>query len=363
MPQPAHSPDHSESDVTSDSDDGLEIIIPEGPEATIVDYQQATKQLQLLVNKRVSELPDPPQLLPYLIQSSRMPQPAHSPDRSESDVTSNSDDGLEIIIPEGPEATIVDYQQASTSARTTILNTLRDVMGKILGLPGEYFETEYSCESEPDICVMLGITIEYSRIYPLLFPALYPDLDVGSKKLFGNWQLAGPGKAHGLLQILKAALFGPKSIQATRKSGAVAWAITVLLFFLSPDISFLGDGPSPSSASILAELDVALAQLDLEVDEPDSHSPPPSPTIENDPGSDTSHAHHPMPPLQDPAPEEIQPSSAVQVTSNTSAMSTISTAAQKTTQGRKPKPKKGKEHVGDPVGDQGAKCRSGRTRA
>jgi hypothetical protein len=55
--------------------------------------------------------------------------------------------------------------------------------------------------------------------------------------------------AHGLLQILKAALFGPKSIQATRKSGhlltrrktyaqiwgvttltpgAVAWAVTVV---------------------------------------------------------------------------------------------------------------------------------------
>jgi hypothetical protein len=129
--------------------------------------------------------------------------------------------------------------------------------------------------------------------------------------------------------------------------------------------SGLGE-PSSSSASILAELDVALAQLDLEVDEPDSHSPPPSPTIENDPGSDTSHAHHPTPPLQDPAPEEIQPSSTVQVASNASsmsamsAMSTISTAAQKTTQGRKAQPKKGKERVGDPVGDQGAKRRSGR---
>ncbi|KIK76247.1 hypothetical protein PAXRUDRAFT_118015, partial [Paxillus rubicundulus Ve08.2h10] len=156
----------------------------------------------------------------------------------------------------------------------------------------------------------------------------------GSKKLFGNWQV--------LAKILKAALFSPKSIQVTCKSGhiltqqktyaqiwgvtpitpgAVTWAITVvmhltqLLFFLSPNISFLRDGvgvtskisykecfgqykrlliqqwntpwvqaiatsmnqylfgtqfglgePSPSSASILPELDVALAQLNLEVD-------------------------------------------------------------------------------------------------
>ncbi|KIJ06321.1 hypothetical protein PAXINDRAFT_92194, partial [Paxillus involutus ATCC 200175] len=152
------------------------------------------------------------------------------------------------------------FNQASTSARATILNTLHDVMGKILGLPGEYFETEYSRESQPDIRAMLGITIEHPRTYPLLFPMLYPDLDVGSKKLFGNWQV--------LAKILKAALFGPTSIQATHQSGhlltrrktytqiwgvttltpgAVAWAITVLLFFLSPDISFLGDGVGVTS--------------------------------------------------------------------------------------------------------------------
>ncbi|KIK83024.1 hypothetical protein PAXRUDRAFT_153348, partial [Paxillus rubicundulus Ve08.2h10] len=150
------------------------------------------------------------------------------------------------------------FNQASTSACATILNTLHDVMGKILSLLGEYFETEYSHTSEPDICVMLGITIEHPCKYPLLFPALYPDLDVRSKKLFGNWK--------ALANILKAALFGPKSIQVTcksdhlltqQKTSAQIWGMTTLtpgivtqaitgctlylLFFLLPSISFLRD--------------------------------------------------------------------------------------------------------------------------
>ncbi|KAF9235744.1 hypothetical protein BU15DRAFT_51013, partial [Melanogaster broomeanus] len=147
------------------------------------------------------------------------------------------------------------FNQASVSARATILNTLRDVMGKILGLPGESFEIEYDRESVPGIRAMLGVTTDRLRTYPLLFPALYPKLDVAGKKLFGNWEV--------LAKILKVALFGPKSIEATRKSihsgrktygqmwgvtsvtpGAIAWAIVVvsLLFFLSPDSSFPGDG-------------------------------------------------------------------------------------------------------------------------
>ncbi|KIK74412.1 hypothetical protein PAXRUDRAFT_19898 [Paxillus rubicundulus Ve08.2h10] len=300
----------SESDPSSNSDDALDIIIHTGPEATIIDYWQAVKQLQVLIRKlqdKVRDLKDkntdlqlnqqkrwakgaPKELsgddewiallgrkysiMVELFTPSKelfqtpCPLPAQPFDTAEQYKTKASADAAllselhtfiadEDLIKQMKSACFHStFSQVSISACATILNTLHDVMGKILSLPGEYFETEYSHELEPDIRAMLGITIGHPHTYPLLFPALYPNLDVGSKKLFGNWQ------------ILKAALFGPKSIQVTCKSGhlltrqktyaqiwgvttltpgAVTWAITVLLFFLSPNISFLRDGVGVTS--------------------------------------------------------------------------------------------------------------------
>ncbi|KIJ58545.1 hypothetical protein HYDPIDRAFT_34073 [Hydnomerulius pinastri MD-312] len=410
-------PDSSGSDLSSDSDANLDIHIPEGPEATIVDYKQAVKRLQLLVTKLQDKVRDlknenadlqlnqrkrrvkgaPKELsgdderiallgrkysvMVELFTPSeevfKKPCPSPAPpfntaERYQTKASADTALLLELHAFVADENLVKlmksthfysTFSQASISARATILNTLRDVMGKVLGLPGEYFETEYDRGSVPEIRAMLGVTTDHPGVYPLLFPALYPDSNVASQKLFGNWQV--------LAKILKAALFGPKSIQVSKSTrpgrktyariwdvttltpGAIAWAIVVLLFFLLPDTSFPGEGigvtsqipykerfgqyktlliqrwdtarvraivtsmsqyifgaqagfnksgPRPSSGSIVAELDVALAQLDLDVDEiPDNRSSPPSPIDENDPLTNAPHTHHLMPPPQDAA--------------------------------------------------------------
>ncbi|KAF8554531.1 hypothetical protein OG21DRAFT_1522358 [Imleria badia] len=123
------------------------------------------------------------------------------------------------------------FEKAAYATRSSILNTLRDVIGATIG-------SQYERSDKP-------------HEYMFLFPALYTNLEVKGQNLFGNWQV--------LAKILKVALFRQKFLRARVQRGgpktngqlwgvsiltpgAITWAIIILLFLLSSDTSFPKNG-------------------------------------------------------------------------------------------------------------------------
>ncbi|KAG6377902.1 hypothetical protein JVT61DRAFT_14691 [Boletus reticuloceps] len=144
------------------------------------------------------------------------------------------------------------FEKAANTTRSSLIHNLRNVMGSILDLPSGHFQSaSFDRESVPEIRALLGVSAANPREYKLLFPALYKDKITEASNLFGNWQV--------LAKILKVALFGPKSLDGrsghggpktngklwtvtSLTPGAFAWAIIMLLFFLSPDKDFSKEG-------------------------------------------------------------------------------------------------------------------------
>ncbi|KAG2033412.1 hypothetical protein BDR03DRAFT_985073 [Suillus americanus] len=139
------------------------------------------------------------------------------------------------------------------------LNKLRSAAGQIFDLPQHYFAISHTCDMEPEIRQLLGITGKAGESYPLLPPMLFPGnlIDRTRKTLFGNWQpiaktlscclkgrtsLSNQGKRQGSA-LPNAVKWGVTVVTP----GAVAWAIVTNIFILSPDQEFPQEGKGKTS--------------------------------------------------------------------------------------------------------------------
>ncbi|KAL4062016.1 hypothetical protein J3A83DRAFT_4196262 [Scleroderma citrinum] len=126
-----------------------------------------------------------------------------------------------------------------------ILHKLCDNAEEIFNLLKTYFKV-------PKVYVMLGIKDPSKPTYSLWIPFLFTDMKVNMAKPFANWK--------PLALILKTGLLGKLSIVedfvchggpptndskwkvSTVTLGCIAWAATMSVFLLSPDMSFPANG-------------------------------------------------------------------------------------------------------------------------
>ncbi|KIM66048.1 hypothetical protein SCLCIDRAFT_111524, partial [Scleroderma citrinum Foug A] len=144
------------------------------------------------------------------------------------------------------------FASAMQTGRSDIIHKLRNNADNIFGLPKSHFVTTCERLKVPVVVEMLGMKDASKPTYTIWFPFLFKDMRVNMRKPFSNWK--------PLSQILKMALWGQTSLadgyvrcggpitngQRWRVSavtpGCIAWAATLLMFLLSPDSEFPGNG-------------------------------------------------------------------------------------------------------------------------
>ncbi|KAL4066223.1 hypothetical protein J3A83DRAFT_4099259, partial [Scleroderma citrinum] len=144
------------------------------------------------------------------------------------------------------------FSHAMQTSHSNILHKLCDNAKEIFNLSKTYFKVHYNRLKVPKVCVMLGIKDLSKPTYSLWIPFLFTDMKVNMAKPFANWK--------PLALILKTSLLGKLSIAEdfvhhsgsptngnkwkvfTVTPGCIAWAVTMSVFLLSPDMSFPENG-------------------------------------------------------------------------------------------------------------------------
>ncbi|KAG2104266.1 hypothetical protein BD769DRAFT_1367146 [Suillus cothurnatus] len=138
-------------------------------------------------------------------------------------------------------------QQACSS----FLNSLRTVAGGIFNMPNEFFVSKYDRTSLPQVTDLIGWEAGKGKMYDIFkAPILYPDHVVNEKKVFKNWLV--------IAKVIKVAICGKMSLYSKARGGPpsyakiwkltsctpglIAFGVTSIIFILSPDQEFSGDG-------------------------------------------------------------------------------------------------------------------------
>ncbi|KAG1790860.1 uncharacterized protein HD556DRAFT_1241668, partial [Suillus plorans] len=135
-------------------------------------------------------------------------------------------------------------------ARSSFLNSLRTVAGGIFNMPNEFFvsnTTELpSHRSQTD-----RMGSRQGKAYDIFkAPILYPDHIVNEKKIFRNWIVIAKAMkvaVCGKMSLYSKARGGPPSYAKMWKltsctPGLITFSVTSIIFILSPDQEFSGDG-------------------------------------------------------------------------------------------------------------------------
>ncbi|KAG1785855.1 uncharacterized protein HD556DRAFT_1450296 [Suillus plorans] len=136
-------------------------------------------------------------------------------------------------------------------ARSSFLNSLRTVAGGIFNMPNEYFVSKYDRTSLRQVTDLIGWEAGKGKMYDIFkAPILYPDHVVNEKKIFKNWIV--------IAKVIKVAICGKMSLYSKARGGPpsyakiwrltsctpglIAFGVTSIIFILSPDQEFSGDG-------------------------------------------------------------------------------------------------------------------------
>ncbi|KAG1905543.1 uncharacterized protein F5891DRAFT_934331, partial [Suillus fuscotomentosus] len=135
--------------------------------------------------------------------------------------------------------------------RSSFLNSLRTVAGGIFNMPNEYFVSKYDRTSLRQVTDLIGWEAGKGKMYDIFkAPILYPDHIVNEKKIFKNWIV--------IAKVIKVAICGKMSLYSKARGGPpsyakiwkltsctpglIAFGVTSIIFILSPDQEFSGDG-------------------------------------------------------------------------------------------------------------------------
>ncbi|KAG1897927.1 uncharacterized protein F5891DRAFT_1191563 [Suillus fuscotomentosus] len=136
-------------------------------------------------------------------------------------------------------------------ARSSFLNSLRTIAGGIFNMPNEYFVSKYDHTSLRQVTDLIGWEAGKGKMYDIFkAPILYPDHIVNEKKIFKNWIV--------IAKVIKVAICGKMSLYSEARGGPpsyakiwkltsctpglIAFGVTSIIFILSPDQEFSGDG-------------------------------------------------------------------------------------------------------------------------
>ncbi|KAG1785937.1 uncharacterized protein HD556DRAFT_1194780, partial [Suillus plorans] len=135
--------------------------------------------------------------------------------------------------------------------RSSFINGLRSVAGSIFNMPNEYFMSKYDRKSVPQVTDLIGWEAGKGKVFDVFkAPILYPDNVINEKRVFKNWMV--------LAKVVKVAVCGKMSLFPKARSGLppyakiwqltsctpglIAFGVTSIIFILSPDQEFSGDG-------------------------------------------------------------------------------------------------------------------------
>ncbi|KAG2126013.1 uncharacterized protein EDB93DRAFT_1257817 [Suillus bovinus] len=136
-------------------------------------------------------------------------------------------------------------------ARCSFLNSLCSVAGGIFNMPNKFFVSKYDRNSLPQVMDLIGWEAGKGQAYDIFkAPILYPDHVVNEKKIFQNWIV--------IVKVIKVAICGKMSLYPKARGGPpsyakiwqltsctpglIAFGVTSIIFILSPDQEFSGDG-------------------------------------------------------------------------------------------------------------------------
>ncbi|KIK16341.1 hypothetical protein PISMIDRAFT_113558, partial [Pisolithus microcarpus 441] len=142
------------------------------------------------------------------------------------------------------------FVQAMQSGQSNILYKLQDNIEVIFSLPKAYFILNFAQLTITEVIKMLGVKDVGmpSQKFTMWFPFLFKNMKVDMRKPFTNWEPLG--------LILKMVLWGKVSLAegfvwcggpkmngckwqvSAVTPGAIAWAVTICMFMLSPDSEF-----------------------------------------------------------------------------------------------------------------------------
>ncbi|KAG1784518.1 uncharacterized protein HD556DRAFT_1198997, partial [Suillus plorans] len=136
-------------------------------------------------------------------------------------------------------------------ARSSFLNSLRTVAGGIFNMPNEFFVSKYDRTSLSQVTDLIGWEAGKGKAYDIFkAPILYPDHIVNEKKIFRNWIVIAKAMkvaVCGKMSLYSKARGGPPSYAKMWKltsctPGLITFSVTSIIFILSPDQEFSGDG-------------------------------------------------------------------------------------------------------------------------
>ncbi|KAI6026903.1 hypothetical protein PISMIDRAFT_14272 [Pisolithus microcarpus 441] len=125
------------------------------------------------------------------------------------------------------------------SGRSDILYKLRDNVEVIFGLPKAYFIPNFTRLTIVEVIKMLGVKDigMPSQKFTMWFPFLFKNMKILKMALWGKASLAEGFMRHGGLKMN-----GHKWQVSVVTPRAIAWAVTICMFMLSPDSEFPGNG-------------------------------------------------------------------------------------------------------------------------
>ncbi|KAG2135965.1 hypothetical protein DEU56DRAFT_913059 [Suillus clintonianus] len=146
------------------------------------------------------------------------------------------------------------YNQFGTGmqqARSSFINGLCSVAGSIFSMPNEYFMSKYDRNSVPQVTDLIGWEAGKGKVFDIFkAPILYPDNVIDAKRVFKNWLV--------IAKVIKVAVCGKMSLYPKARGGPppyakiwqltsctpglITFGVTSIIFILSPNQEFSGDG-------------------------------------------------------------------------------------------------------------------------
>ncbi|KAG2114672.1 uncharacterized protein F5147DRAFT_649834 [Suillus discolor] len=143
------------------------------------------------------------------------------------------------------------FRTGMQQARSSFINGLRSVAGSIFNMLNEYFMSKFDRNSVPQVTQLIRWETGKGKAYDVFkAPILYPDHVVNEKRVFKDWLVFAKVikvVVCGRMSLFPKARSGPppytKIWQLTSCTpGLIAFGITSMIFVLSPDQEFSGDG-------------------------------------------------------------------------------------------------------------------------
>ncbi|KAG1788982.1 uncharacterized protein HD556DRAFT_1495893 [Suillus plorans] len=143
------------------------------------------------------------------------------------------------------------FASGMQQARSSFFNGLRTVSGSIFNMSPEYFVARYDCASVQKITDMIGWEAGKGKTFDVFkAPVLYPDNIVNEKKIFRAWLMIAKVikvSVCGKMSLFPKGRGGPPTYAKMWKlnsctPGMIAFGVTSIIFMLSPDQEFSGDG-------------------------------------------------------------------------------------------------------------------------